>query len=201
MKRAYLITLFFVLAGVSSLFAQVQFSIGLKGGLNFAKFDVSDVGGSIQNKTGFHGGAFVLAKFTAFAIQPELIFSQQGSDFTFNGQNLSSNFGYLNVPILLKFYLPFGLNFQAGPQFGFLNSADGQILGADGEVVDVSKDMYKNSDTSVALGIGWDLPLRLTVDFRYNLGVSEIEDDARLTATKNQVFQLSVGYKLFKFGK
>ena len=200
MKKTNLIIILLI-AGASTAFAQAQFSVGLKGGLNFAKFDVSDVGGSISSRTGFHGGAFALVKLTAFAVQPELIFSQQGSQFDFNGQDLTSNFSYINVPILLKFYLPLGLNLQVGPQFGFLNSADGQILGADGEVVDVSTDMYKNSDTSVAFGIGWDLPLKFTIDFRYNLGVSEIEDDARLTATKNQVFQLSVGYKLFKFGK
>ncbi|MBX2962995.1 MAG: PorT family protein [Cyclobacteriaceae bacterium] len=200
MKKLNLV-IFLVACISGSAIAQVQFSIGLKGGLNLAKFDVSDISGSISNRTGFHGGAFALAKFTAFAIQPEVIFSQQGSEFNFSGQNLSSNFSYFNVPVLLKFYLPLGLNIQAGPQFGFLTSADGQVVGADGEIVDVSTDMYKNSDTSIALGLGWDLPMRLTVDFRYNLGISEIEDDARLTATKNQVFQLSVGYKLFKFGK
>jgi len=70
---------------------------------------------------------------------------------------------------------------------------------ADGVPVDISTSMYKNSDTSVAFGIGWDLPFRLTADFHYNLGVSEIQDDPSLTATKNQVFQLSLGYKLFKF--
>jgi hypothetical protein len=200
MKKINLLVLV-ILLGAGSAFAQAQFSLGLKGGMNFAKFDVSDVGGSIKNKTGFHGGAFALIKLTAFALQPEVIFSQQGSEFSLNGQNLSSNFNYINVPVLLKFYLPLGLNLQVGPQFGFLNSADGKILGADGEVVDISTSMYKNSDTSVAFGIGWDLPFRITADFRYNLGVTEIEDDARLTATKNQVFQFSVGYKLFKFGK
>jgi hypothetical protein len=51
------------------------------------------------------------------------------------------------------------------------------------------------------MGIGWDLPMRLSIDARYNLGLTQIEDDASIEATKNQVFQISVGYKLIKFGK
>ncbi len=62
------------------------------------------------------------------------------------------------------------------------------------------KDSFKNSDTSLALGVGWELPMRLTVDARYNLGLSDISDDPAFDTIKNQVWQISVGYKLFKFG-
>lgn len=192
MKKANLIIIL-SLAAASTVFAQAQFSVGLKGGLNFAKFDASDFGGSLKNKTGFHGGAFALIKLTKIGIQPELIFSQQGSKVTFNGADLESNFDYFNIPIIIKLYTVAGINIQAGPQFGFLSKAE-----IDGDNV---KDSFKNSDTSLALGLGWDLPFGLTVDARYNLGLSDIEDGAAADAVKNQVFQLSVGYKLFKFGK
>jgi len=43
--------------------------------------------------------------------------------------------------------------------------------------------------------------MKITIDARYNLGLTKIEDNASLAQTKNQVFQISVGYKLFKFGK
>lgn len=185
-------------------FGQAQFALGLKGGLNFAKFDVDDAGGSLKSKTGFHGGAFALIKLTKIGIQPELIYSQQGSKFKFDGQDLEANFSYVNIPVMLKFYLVAGLNLQVGPQFGFLTSAkqDGYDEATQQLVRDQNvKSFYKKSDVSLGLGAGWDLPFGLTVDARYNLGLSKIDDDAASAAAKNQVIQLSLGYKLIKLGK
>lgn len=199
MKKT-IITLFVAFAAIEG-FSQAQFAIGLKGGPNFAKFDVNDVNASFKNKTGFHLGTYALVKLGKVGIQPEIIFSQQGSKFTFNNEDLKSNFSYVNVPIMLKTYLVAGLNLQIGPQFGFLTEAGGDIVDENGEVRPISKDLYKKSDLSLGLGAGWDLPFGLTVDARYNLGLSKIEDDAALNATKNQVIQVSVGYKLIKIGK
>ncbi len=203
MKKILVVCL--LVAGVlvsKTTLAQVQFSLGIKGGVNFANINVSDPQATWDGKTGFHGGAFALFKVTAFAVQPELIFSQQGSKVTFNSQDINANFSYLNVPIIAKFYLPLGLNLQLGPQFGFLTSAESDFNPVTGSLQTTDlKDYYKNSDVSIGMGIGWDLPLKLSIDARYNLGISEINDNASLSQTKNQVFQISVGYKLFKFGK
>ena len=62
------------------------------------------------------------------------------------------------------------------------------------------KDEMKKSDISAGLGAGWDLPFGLTVDARYNLGLSKLYDGSDAPEAKNQVFQFSLGYKLFKFG-
>ena len=199
MKKVQCLIVVFLLVGFSVRAQEV--SIGVKGGLNLAKLDVNDAGSSIKNKTGFHGGAFVLFKLSKLAIQPEIIFSQQGTEFEFSGQDLEANFNYVNIPVLLKFYLVAGLNLQVGPQFGFLTSTGGNTVDDVGRVISNTKGLYKDSDFSIGLGAGWDLPFRLTLDVRYNLGVKEIEDQAAQSAIKNQVWQLSVGYKLFRFGK
>ena len=199
MKKVQCLIVVFLLVGFSVRAQEV--SIGVKGGLNLAKLDVNDAGSSIKNKTGFHGGAFVLFKLSKLAIQPEIIFSQQGTEFEFSGQDLEANFNYVNIPVLLKFYLVAGLNLQVGPQFGFLTSTGGKTVDDVGRVISNTKGLYKDSDFSIGLGAGWDLPFRLTLDVRYNLGVKEIEDQAAQSAIKNQVWQLSVGYKLFRFGK
>lgn len=183
--------------------AQAQFSLGIKAGANFSSINVSDPAATWDSKTGFHGGAFALIKVTAFAIQPELIFSQQGSKVKINGQDLDANFSYLNVPVIAKFYLPLGLNLQLGPQFGFLTTAESDynpVTNVPQSGTDL-KEFYKNSDLSIGMGIGWDLPMRLSIDARYNLGIKQIEDDPSIEATKNQVFQISLGYKLIKLGK
>jgi len=177
----------FVMIAATGVFAQASVSLGIKGGLNFAKVDVSSVGAAYNSRTGYNAGAFLNVKFTKLALQPELMYSVQGADAA--GGNLE--LGYFNIPLLLKFYVIGGLNIQAGPQFGFLTSATSG--GTD------IKNLLKGSDTSLALGAGFDIS-KFVIDARYNLGLSEIQDNAALAASKNQVFQLSVGYKLFKFG-
>lgn len=204
MKKLLIVGLMLVgIAGSHTALAQVQFSLGIKGGVNFANLDVnSSISDNYKNRTGFHGGAFALFKVTAFAVQPELIFSQQGSKVSFSSQDINANFSYLNIPIMAKFYLPLGLNLQLGPQFGFLTTAESDFNPISGAQTTTDlKEYYKNSDVSIGMGIGWDLPMKLSIDARYNLGVTEIEDNASLSQTKNQVFQISLGYKLFKFGK
>lgn len=169
----------------AAAFAQASVALGLKGGLNFANVNTTSVGAAYNSRTGYHAGAFVNIKLTKLAIQPEFIYSVQGGDAA--AGNLE--FGYINIPILLKFYLIGGLNLQAGPQFGFLSSA---TSGG----VDV-KSLYESSETSVALGAGFDIS-KFVIDARYNLGLSDV--DKTSAEAKNQVFQLSVGFKLFKFG-
>jgi hypothetical protein len=135
----------------------------------------------------------VFLSFTKIGIQPELLFSQQGTKVKLDGSDFESNFSYINIPIVLKLYTVGGLNLQAGPQFGFLSSADWH-----GEDV---KDFLKGSDFSLALGVGWDLPFGLTIDARYNLGLSDINDSPAYDEIKNKVWQVSLGYRLFKVGK
>lgn len=195
MKSKNLILIVALLISAGTAFGQ-EFSIGLKGGLNFANLDVSNPGATYDARTGWHAGAFALAKFGKVGIQPELLFSQQGSKVTYNtSQSFDSNFDYLNIPIMLKLYTVAGINLQVGPQFGFLTN-DPVIQDPNGQPI---KDAYKKSDVSLGLGAGWDLPLGLSVDVRYNLGLSEV-NEATAATTKNQVWQVSAGYKLFKFG-
>lgn len=194
MKATKILLLIFFLSGISSsVFSQAQFSLGIKGGLNFANIDASSLGETYENRTGYNFGAFGLFKFTKIGIQPELLFSQQGTKVKLDGSDFESNFSYINIPIVLKLYTIGGLNLQAGPQFGFLSSADWD--GAD------VKDFLKGSDFSLALGVGWDLPFGLTIDARYNLGLSDINDSPAYDEIKNKVWQVSLGYKLFNFGK
>lgn len=200
------ITILLVFLGLTSLVtqvnAQVQFALGVKAGPNFANIDVnSSIGANYKNRTGFHGGAFALIKLTKIGIQPELLFSQQGSIVKFNSGDGEANFDYINIPIILKLYTVAGINLQVGPQFGFLSGGEvKQTLNGVSTVRD-AKEFYKGSDFSAALGLGWDLPFGLTIDARYNLGLSKINDGTNSDKAKNQVFQVSLGYKLIKIGK
>lgn len=184
MKKIGLVAILTLFVSAAA-FSQAQIALGLKGGVNISKFDES----AADNITSVHAGAFALIKLTKIGIQPEILFSQQGAKF--DGQELKNS--YVTIPVMLKVYLISGLNLQAGPQFGFLTKAE-----LEGQDV---KDAFKGSDISANIGLGWDLPFGLTVDARYNLGLQDVTDDPSFDALKSRVIQLSIGYKIFKFGK
>jgi hypothetical protein len=144
-------------------------------------------------KAGLHAGFFALVKWGRLGIQPEVMFSQQGYSASYDlGGEEKGHFNYVNVPVIFKVYTVKGINIQAGPQFGFLTSAKSK---ADGGEIDV-KSALKKSDVAIAVGAGWDLTAGLTVDARYNIGLTEINGENVQTEIKNQVFQLSIGYKI-----
>ncbi len=185
--------------------AQAKVAIGIKAGLNFANLNTSSVAAAFDSRTGYNVGAFCLIKLAKIGIQPEIVYSTQGSSIatTIPPQSFNSTFNYVNIPIIVKIYLFGGLNLQVGPQFGFLTSAQGpEFNPSTGQIslADVENEL-KSSDISAALGLGWELPLGLTIDARYNMGLTNINDTYNSQEIKNQVFQLSAGFKLFKFGK
>jgi hypothetical protein len=156
-------------------------------------------GMNYKNRTGFHAGAFALFKFTKIGIQPEVVFSQQGSTVKVNTKEFDANYSYVNIPVMLKLYTIAGLNIQAGPQFGFVASKDDEYLAELKKTNPDIKSSIKDSDVSLGIGIGWDLPFGLMIDGRYNLGLTDNSDGAG--SVKNQVWQFSIGYKFLKFGK
>lgn len=194
----------FILVASQQAYSQAEFSLGIKAGPNFASIDTKNALGNYKNRTGFHGGAFMLIKMTKIGIQPEVLFSQQGSKVRFNTQDLESNYSYINIPIVLKLYTVAGINIQAGPQFGFLTKAESDfdpISGARYSSVRDVKSAYKKSDVGLVLGVGWDLPFGLTIDGRYNLGLTSINENEASPEQKNQVWQVALGYKLIQLGK
>jgi len=164
-----------------------RIDIGIKGGVNFSKLEIPDI--NTSSKTGYHFGAYSLLKFGKLGIQPEVIFSQQGSKVDLGNWDAK----YINIPVILKLYLAAGFNLQAGPQFGFLNKAE-----LDGNSI---KQDLKKADVSLGLGLGWDTPIGLNIDARYNLGMTDNSDDSAYETIKNQVFQLSLGFRIFHLGK
>jgi opacity protein-like surface antigen len=207
MKTKQVVIMCLMLAAAQQAYSQAQVALGIKAGPNFSTIDTkASAGTNYRNRAGFHGGAFLLIKAAKFGIQPEIVFSQQGSKVQIDSKDLESNFSYMNIPIILKLYTVAGINIQAGPQFGFVMNGEAPVQQTVGGVTNVEdvKDRMKASDFTLALGLGWDLPFGLTLDARYNLGLSKIYDDAPPQQTgdaKNQVFQFSLGYKLINFGK
>jgi hypothetical protein len=159
------------------LFTTKSFSqgvdLGIKVGANFAT--LTD---DVETRTGLNFGAFATIKFNdKIALQGDLLYSQQGAELLDIGK---VDLDYINVPVVLKYYLIKKLNIQVGPQFGFLVNDD---------------DLNSESmDIAGVVGIGLDLPLGFRIDGRYNFGLTEILPD--VSGLKNNVFSLSVGWSI-----
>jgi len=172
MKKVIAVVMFLFMG--TTMFSQ-GIDLGIKAGANFST--LSDVVG-VSNKTGFHAGLFGAVKFNSkIALQAELLYSQQGAKWDFGEFDLN----YMNVPVFIKYYLIQGLSVQIGPQFGFI--IDDKVTNAE----------INKSDISGILGLGYDFPLGIRIDARYNLGFSDVQKGDNVEG-KNSVFSLALGY-------
>jgi hypothetical protein len=201
MKNRFLVlTLAFILAGASSLHAQI--SVGAKGGLNVSNLNgINDMEGfEAKALVGFHLGGYVTFNLGRnFAIQPELVYSSQGAkvDVATESENLKMNF--VNIPVMVRFLTNNGFFVEAGPQIGF---RAGDVTWGDDNLTED----FENSDFSACFGLGFQ-PTKSAfgIGARYNVGLGKVADLEDFNEDnfdiKNGVFQLSLYWRLFGGGK
>lgn len=182
---------------------------GLKGGLNVSNFSGDTEGIDFKSRFGFNAGGFVEIKFSEkFALQPEVLYSTQGAKVdNFNldvddvgtvNADVAFNLAYINIPVMFKYFAAEKFSLEAGPQIGFLVSAETKtkVDGYGSSKVDI-KDNFESIDFGLNLGAGYDFTENFSAGVRYNLGLANIAkteegDDSKL---HNGAFSLSVGYK------
>ena len=172
---------------------------GVKGGLNLANQKYTSDGISLDTKAKpgiLIGGYLIYMINEKFGVQPEVLFSMQGSRWDFSGDDSKFKFNYINVPILARYNITDMISIHAGPQFGFLMSAD--IEYEDGDEEDI-KDDIKGVDVAGATGVEVNLPMGLGFGARYVLGfTNDVDsDDIDDVELKNRIIQLYVTYTLF----
>lgn len=174
----------FILSMVAStaLFAQ-QPKFGLKAGLNMAT--LTNSGGDL--KAGFHGGGLAHIHITpAFSLQPEIVYSNQGSK---GSSDSKLNLNYINVPVLLQYNFDNGFRLQGGPQIGFLLNAKSKF----GDLETDVSDNYKSIDFSIPVGLSYLGYSGFGVDARYNIGITNVVENSA-TNYRNSVLQFGVFY-------
>lgn len=205
-----------IFAGMTSAMAQ-EMNWGIKAGANYSNL-TSDM--DPDYIFGFHAGLLAEYKLTPqFALQPELLYSLEGAkaemdfregEFFFSSEE-KIRLGYINLPVMVKYYATPALSFQAGPQIGFLVSAENEYdIVSNFEDFEINesgtedvKDELKKISFGLNFGLGYDISSSLFVQARYHLGLSDISDyddqdeefEVDFEKLKNQSFQLSLGYK------
>lgn len=195
MKKAILLAVLTVFA-LTNGFAQVDpgtdsssgVSFGVKGGVNFATI-TGDETDDLDGRTGLNAGAVANIPISElFAVQPEALYSTQGSTFTEDGLDVTIKLDYINVPVLADFTVAEGLSLQGGPQIGFNITKEFEADGISMEIEDVESVIVE-----AAVGAQYRLPVGLFFQARYVIGLTNISSDSDVS-NQNSVISLAAGW-------
>jgi hypothetical protein len=179
-----------------SLSARAQFSLGVKGGVNFSKIAANNLEQS--SVAGYQAGLFARVG-TGVYLQPELYLSSKGGKFnsTVNNTNYSGEvkFTTLNVPLLLGTAIgddDFNFRIMGGPIYSYIMDKS-QNFSANFNSAYADFGNYKNSTLGYQVGAGVDIGA-ITADLRYE---GSLTDVSKSYGQRQNLWALSVGFKFF----
>ena len=196
MKKVFVL----IAAAVVSMSAMAQVQFGAKVGFDMTNFWGENVDHGM--KPSYQAGLMMEYKFNPhFAIAPEVVFASQGGkvkavevnlfDLTITGKKkLTYNTNYINVPLMLKYYVAPSFSVDFGPQVGFNVYSKATV---DGETIDL-KDGTKTVDFGLGLGGTYNLTENAFVQARYTMGLTKVFDDD-INKEKNGNIQIAFGMK------
>lgn len=182
---------------------------GIKAGLNLSSWTGDTQGMNLRPRLGINVGGFAEIRFLdQFSIQPEILYSAQGTRFknvgaTVNGQyfkgDIKWNLSYINIPLMFKYTTNNKSYFEAGPQIGFLTSAKvaTKLTQYSQTVEQDAKQMFESLDFGFNVGVGYNINEHLITNLRYTIGLSNIAktDSGDNTKIHNGTLSLSMAYK------
>jgi len=174
--------------------AKAQFSLGIKGGVNYSSIDADNLKSS--SVAGYQVGAFV--RFGgAIYLQPEAYVSSEGGHFESNDNSFSGSvkFTNLNIPVLIGArFGPKNLNFRimAGPMYSSVLSTNDNFPQNFTNTFNNNFDHYKSSNVGYQAGAGVDFG-PITADLRYQGKFGNIDQNYN---QQPHLWALSVGFKI-----
>ncbi len=208
LKLLFLNSIFF--SSIVSLSQEINTYYGIKGGINFSKYVPDEKATNYDLKPGFYAGGFIKFKVDkSLSIQPELLFSLQGSKVTSKNIRITDNAGnplpyvaafdfeYLihelniTIPIVGKLYFTKDFYMQSGPQFNFIidrtiTSTQSLIDGSDSSFIIKDGD---NFEFCVFVGLGYDISESISLNANLVNGLFKGDDDI-----KSSVFSFGMEY-------
>ncbi|ERM81731.1 hypothetical protein P872_19280 [Rhodonellum psychrophilum GCM71 = DSM 17998] len=166
---------------------------GVRGGASFFNFGGSDASNNdYTNRTGFHAGVYSnLFLGERIALEPGVYYAVKGTqndDLT----NSRAVLNYVDVPLLLRFYIAKGINVFGGPQASFLTSSkfEGDLFGT---TYSYDTESITKTDLGFVVGLGYNLPKGINLQGSYDYGTSPVfkNSDAEIF---NRGFKVSLGY-------
>lgn len=179
-------------------------SLGITAGGNYSmmsKYDPVDLGS--RSGIGFQGGAAVNIHFGQrrgadagtgpIGLQIEALYALHNMK-----TDLSDNIklGYLEIPVLLKYYITPNVNIELGPTFSYILSKSPDVLKGTSTTIAIGE--LKGGDVKGTIGVSYQTKNGFYASARYNMGFSDLAGNF---PCKVSTVSLSVGYlfNIFKF--
>ncbi len=191
-KQNLILGLFFGM--IASINAQdnnsQQSNAGIKGGYNLAAVNF-DGDGETGQRHSFHVGVYVEEFLSeSIAIQPELLYSQQGYEIKNSSGTFTQKLNYINLPLMLKAYPSKNFFLEAGPQIGLAVTHKEEYDG----LFSSSREFDPNNfDWGINFGTGFKTDSGITLGVRYHLGMGDLYDEGK---AQNRVWHFSIGFDL-----
>ncbi|MFY0481864.1 porin family protein [Flavobacterium sp. PLA-1-15] len=194
MKKLFVFA-FFCVFGISQSNAQVTFKPGVKAGVNFARLTQTDNPNErFYGKTDFYVGILGELKLSkVYTMQPEVLYSRQGSGVEYLDENNMRqkdkiNISYLSLGLANKFTFD-KLNIHVGPTF------DIKVSDAKKELTTYNNDYFEDYsngiDMAIFIGAGYSITENLEFEARVKKGIIPVNGD---WDSENMVFQLGLSY-------
>ena len=192
-----------MIMAVGTAMAQKQFTFGPKIGVDYTHYWGKNVqhGGQLN----YQAGLFMEYRFTnKFSVAPEVVFAAQGGKYDAKGDIFgvgveykeTDHVNYINVPVMLKYYVIPELSIDFGPQVGFnvysKNTTEVKAGGEGGKGTTDMKDYTKSVDFGLGLGLTYNIAKDVFVQGRYTMGLTKVFDGPE---GKNGNAQIAIGYR------
>lgn len=194
-NKLYIYITFLIGILTSTVYCQSKLNYFIKGGINFS--NITNYQFNNKPIISYNIGVGTELKINKkFNFQPEMQLSLQGwKDILTIRQNFDQPLSeykikiqlyYLNIPLLTKLKINEFINFNVGPQIGYLVSTS--INNSDFQINNSS---FNKIDYGVL--IGTDITIKdFFIDLRYYFGLAEV---LKIGNSKNSLAQLAIGYK------
>ena len=218
MKKT-VIALMCMILTTGAAMAQKTFTLGPKVGVDYTHFWGKETlhGGQLN----YQAGLFMEYRFNnKFSIAPEIVFAAQGGKndgfvgfdpehpYTPYGTPYGEDFvdadyiynmNYINIPVMLKYYVTSKLSIDFGPQLGFNVYHKCTIKGTNTDYKETVslKDSAKSVDFGLGLGVTYNITENVLVQARYTLGLTDaIENKVEWGEKgKNGNAQIAIGFR------
>lgn len=201
---------------------KAQLRVGFKAGVNLSSIQGSGYTDPDQKLfMGLDIGGLVNYSINQkFSLQPELFFSQEGTQWKSADYDQKNRLNYLNIPLLVQYSTPSGFFAQTGPQMGLLVSAKMKYKEnrSAGGIVEVAsqdeenpdglkiqkvniKNSYARSPVSWVFGAGYIHESGFGINARYNIGLSNILMKTSVTSIHSRIFNIGITYMLHQIKK
>ena len=179
------------------------FAVGVKGGLNSSKIKMKDVVATVDTKDGqkaevmmedassglgFHVGGFARINALVMFVQPEIYYTNMSSNIRISPKDGKVSKDETDVIKNHRIDIPVIVGAKFGPARLGLGPVASFNLKSDAKVSDEYKETFgkglenaKNTATfAMQVGAGLDILKKLTLDLRYEFGLSKMGDNVNI---------------------